>query len=126
MKINGPLVVDGYINDAVLSEEAQATQTGQWNNGRKGVLKFNNGFKIQWDGIRVEPNATQTITLLEPFTAEIYFVLVQATRHAGIDDQEDDISGYLWATTPLSTIRLRNQAEMWRSISYMVFGRDSI
>jgi hypothetical protein len=126
MEANGSLVIEGSANDTVLSGVAAATDGGQLGANMKGVLRFNNGFKVQWDCIEVAANSTVTVTFPEAFTEDVYFIHVQLATIPGAAAQQADVAGFLRAVDTLSTGSVRSQDDVAKDVSYFVVGKDTV
>lgn len=127
MDVNGKLIVKGAVNDPVVSGIADSSTPGnQSGTESKGVLKFSNGLKIQWDTINQNGNATSEHTLPEAYTEDHYIVIASWNDRSGASETESTLQSYVPTTNKLSAIRVKSADDNTKAINYISIGKDAV
>jgi len=128
MDINGRLDMQSYGEPPVLSGVAAATATGNDGQDKQGVLKFSNGFKIQWNTVDVDADTATDFTLPSAYTEAHYGVLAsynetrsltvnQSSVHAAVSVSPNNL-------TSVNLYQIAGAAGTFAYVTYVSWGKD--
>ena len=126
MKLNGNMALNGVSNELLLLSWGAATAGGNAGNHQKGVIKFNNGVKMQWDTISVTANDTDVVTLQSAYTADHFCVFSTFAEAVSDTGTQNDSMAWVSTTNRLTTLSLRNIAGTAQEVTYLSIGKDSL
>lgn len=124
MDFNGDLIVEGDGSGPVLSNFAASTDATDNANGTKGTLTFASGFKIQWDTVSLTSDEDADFALPEAYTGAHLYAFASYGSNISNTANESSINIRPGSTTPLTSVRIKQNAEATESVSYMSFGFD--
>ncbi len=127
MEVNGKLIVKGAVSDPVLSSIADATSPTRLSGTEsKGVLKFSNGLKIQWDTSNAGSDGTTVLTLPEAYTEDHYTVIGSWNDSSGASETESTMQIWVPTTDKLSTVKVKSADGATKSVNYISIGKDTV
>lgn len=125
MLINGNVALKGSSNEPHLQEFGVSTDTTQ-STTKRGIIKFANGMKIQWDTVSIGANGTTTIDLREPYSKLAWSAYSVNATNVGNSDQETDNMAWVPSTNPLTTVDVRHIGGSTEAITYVSIGQDEV
>ena len=127
MDINGAIALFGSSNELVLIENEPATDTAAGSDThRRGIIKFTNGVKMQWDTIDIAADATTVTALHEPYSEAQWCVIGGFGQTVSETANQNDMMCWVPAADSLTTVALRNISSATDEMTYLSIGKDKV
>jgi hypothetical protein len=126
MKINGKLALKGSGNDPIILEHDDATVVGDESTHKRGVVKFANGMKMQWDTVSIAANSSVVVNLWEHYTDAQWCAYACMGETVTDDSNQQDVMAWVPSSDNLRTVTVRNIGGSTADVTYMSIGRDHV